>query len=98
MARDAIARLYDVDARGMKLIPRPGENGTKVGNFWPGGMELEGKKGKSIAPDQMHESIWATRLSGGTNMRMDYLELTIRGEVITRDKDLVLKISGTGQE
>src|SRR5262249_62406628 len=39
-----------------------------------------------------------TRLSGGTDMRMDYLEITARGEVIARDKELVLKVSGTGQE
>jgi hypothetical protein len=37
-------------------------------------------------------------LSGGTNMRMDYLEITAKGEVIERDKELVLKVSGTGQE
>ena len=31
-------------------------------------------------------------------MRMDYLEITAKGAVIERDKELVLKVSGTGQE
>lgn len=67
--------------------------------FAPRGLiQFEAKKGKSINLDQMHESISATRLSGGTDMRMDYLEITVRGEVLERGKDLVLKVSGTGQE
>jgi hypothetical protein len=31
-------------------------------------------------------------------MSVDYLEITVKGEVIERDKELVLKVSGTGQE
>src|SRR5262249_1091074 len=42
--------------------------------------------------------ITATRLSGGTSMSMDYLEITAKGEVIDRNKELVLKVSGTEQE
>lgn len=98
MARDAIARLYDVDARLMKLTPLPRDKRPNVGNYLPGLIEFEAKKGKTIDLDQMHESISATRLSGNTGMRMDYLEITVRGEVIERDKELVLKVSGTGQE
>src|SRR5947209_5577912 len=98
MARDAIARLYDVDDRLMKLTPLPRDKRPNVGNYLPGLIEFEAKKGKSIDLDQMHESISATRLSGGTNMRMDYLEFTIRGEVIERNMELVLKVSGTEQE
>lgn len=98
MARDAIARLYDVDARMMKLVPLPRDKRPNVGNYLPGLIHFEAKKGKSVDLDQMHESISATRLSGGTNMRMDYLELTVVGEVQERGKDLILKVSGTGQE
>jgi hypothetical protein len=69
-----------------------------VGNYLPGLIQFEAKKGKSVDLDKMHESISATRLSGGTNMRMDYLEITIRGTVAERGKDLVLTVAGTGQE
>ena len=93
MARDAIARQYDVDADSIILQPQ----GPK-GNYQLGTIDFTPKKGRSIDLDKMHESITATRLSGGTRMGMDYLELTAKGEVIERDKELVLKVSGSGQE
>ena len=94
MACDAIARQYDVDADSTKLTRPEGQKG----GYQLGTIEFAAKKGKSIDLDKIHESITATRLSGGTNMRMDYLEITARGKVIERDKKLVLKVSGTGQE
>jgi hypothetical protein len=94
MACDAIARQYDVDADSTKLT-RPKE---QKGGYQLGTIEFAAKKGKSIDLDKIHESITATRLSGGTNMRTDYLEITAQGKVIERDKELVLKVSGTGQE
>jgi hypothetical protein len=94
MASDAIARQYDVDADSMLLIRPPGQKG----DHQLGTIEFAAKKGKSIDLDKIHESITATRLSGGTGMSMDYLELTAKGEVVERDKELVLKVSGTGQE
>jgi hypothetical protein len=96
MARDAIARQYDVDANSVKLSPLAKDLPEK--GYPPGKIEFVAKKGKSIDLDKIHESITATRLSGGTNMGMEYLEITARGEVMSRDKDLVLKVSGTGQE
>jgi hypothetical protein len=94
MACDAIARQFDVDANSTKLT-RPAD---QKGGYQLGTIEFAAKKGKSIDLDKISESITATRLSGGTNMRMDYLEITARGEVIERDKELILKVSGTGQE
>ena len=94
MALDAIARQYDVDADSTKLT-RPKE---QKGGYQLGTIEFAAKKGKSIDLDKIHQSITATRLSGGTSMGMDYLEITARGEVIKRDKELVLKVSGTGQD
>jgi hypothetical protein len=94
MACDAIARQYDVDASSIKLI-RPQD---QKGDYQLGTIEFAAKKGKSLDLDKIDESITATRLSGGTSMHMDYLEITAKGEVIPRDKDLVLKVSGTGQE
>jgi hypothetical protein len=93
MARDAIARQYDVDADSIILQPLE----PKV-SYQRGTIEFAPKKGRSIDLDKMCESITATRLSGGTNMSVDYLEITATGEVIERDKELVLKVSGTGQE
>jgi hypothetical protein len=93
MARDAIARQYDVDADSIILQPLE----PKV-SYQRGTIEFTPKKGRSIDLDKICESITATRLSGGTNMRMDYLEITAKGEVIERDKELVLKVSGTGQD
>ena len=93
MARDAIARQYDVDADS--IILQPSE--PKV-SYQRGTIEFAPKKGRSIDLDKIHESITATRLSGNTSMSMDYLEITAKGEVIERDKELVLKVSGTGQE
>jgi hypothetical protein len=94
MACDAIARQYDVDADSTKLT-RPKDQKSR---YQLGTIDFVAKKGKSIDLDKIHESITATRLSGGTGMRMDYLEITAKGEVIERDKELVLKVSGTGQE
>jgi hypothetical protein len=94
MACDAIARQYDVDAGSIKLI-RPKD---QKGDYQVGTIEFAAKKGKAIDLDRIDESIAATRLSGGTSMSMDYLEITARGEVVERGKDLILKVSGTGQE
>ena len=93
MARDAIARQYDVDADSIILQPLE----PKV-SYQRGTIEFAPKKGRSIDLDKICESIAATRLSGNTSMSMDYLEITAKGEVSERDKELVLKVSGTGQE
>lgn len=93
MARDAIARQYDVDADSIILQPIE----PKV-SYQRGTIEFAPKKGRSIDLDKISESIAATRLSGKTDMSMDYLEITAKGEVIQRDKELVCKVSGTGQE
>ena len=94
MARDAIARQYDVDADSIKLNRFEGE----MGDYQRGTIEFFAKKGKTIDLDKLDESIAATRLSGNTSMSIDYLEITAKGAVIKRDKELVLKVSGTGQE
>jgi len=93
MARDAIARQYDVDADSIILQPLE----PKV-SYQRGTIEFAPKKGRSIDLDKICESITATRLSGGTKMSIDFLEITAKGKVLERDKELVLKVSGTGQE
>src|SRR5262249_10059665 len=94
MARDAIARQYDVDADSITIVLPP----RQKGGYQLGAIKFAPKKGRSIDLDKLCESITATRLSGGTNMRVDYLEITAKGQLFERDKELVLKVSGTGQE
>src|ERR1700736_2688823 len=93
MAPDAIARQYDVDKNSVLLTCEPG-----TGSYRPGTIVFHAKKGKSLDLDQIRESIAATRLSGGTSMGMDYLEITASGVVEFGDKEAVLKVSGTDQQ
>jgi hypothetical protein len=94
MARDAISRQFDVDKNSVYLTPT---DPNVKGGYKPGTVTFNAKKGKSIDLEKMRESIAATRLSGGTNMRMDWLEITATGNVAPAGNDLVLKIAGTGQ-
>src|SRR5262245_38081767 len=92
MARDAIARQYDVDKNSVHMTCD-----TDKGGYRPGTITFQAKKGRSLDLEKLRESIAATRLSGGTNMKMDWLEITVKGEVSGAD-ELVLKVSGSGQE
>jgi hypothetical protein len=92
MARDAIARQYDVDKNRVTLTCEDGKGGYR-----PGTIAFFPKPGKSLDLRKMMESITATRLSGGTNMSMDYLEITATGEVALDAKTVLLKVSGTKQ-
>ena len=86
MAADAIARQYDVDKNSVNLFCEPGK-----GNYRPGTITFLAKKGSSIDLDKIRESITATRLSGGTNMSVDYLEITATGQIQAADKEVLLK-------
>ncbi len=97
MARDAIARQFDVDKNSVKLV-REDSKEPRKGGYHPGTITFNAKKGKSIDLEKVRESIAATRLSGGTNMRMDWLEITALGAVTARGNDLILKVAGTGQQ
>ena len=91
MARDAIARQYDVERNSMILTCAEGK-----GSYRPGTITFQPKKGRSLDLTKIRESIAATRLSGGTAMSVDYLEITALGAVEIRAKELVLIVSGTG--
>ncbi len=94
MARDAITRQYDVDKNLVTLFCEPGK-----ASYRPGVITFHAKKGKSIDLDKVYNSLVATRLSGGTNMRVDYLEITVRGTVAgNADKGLILRVGGSGEE
>jgi hypothetical protein len=93
MARDAIARQYDVDKNRTLLICE-----TDTGRYRPGTITFFPKKGKSLDLRKMRESLTATRLSGGTAMSMTSLVLTATGEVVLDGKTALLKVSGTTQQ
>ena len=79
MARDATARQYDVDADAVRLDIAKGE------------VTFKAKRGRLVDLDKLHESIWATRLSGGTGMALNWLDVTAVGEVVVEKERLVLK-------
>jgi hypothetical protein len=68
------------------------------GKYRPGTVTFRAKEGKSINLGKIQELIAATRLSGHTNMRVDYLEITVRGNLLLRDDTAVLQVSGAGQQ
>lgn len=85
MARDATARQYDVDADAVRLDITKGE------------ITFRAKKGRLVDLDKLHESIWATRLSGGTGMGMNWLDVTAVGEVVVEKERVALKVQGSDQ-
>ena len=85
MARDATARLYDVDADAVTLdIP----NGI---------VTFRARPGRLIDLDQLHESIWATRLSGKTGMHLNWIDVTATGAVVRVHGQTRLQVTGTDQ-
>ena len=96
MAADAIARQYDVDKNRVILVCEPGNS-----NYLPGTITFYPKKGKSVDLRKMEESLRATRLSGGTGMSVESLEITATGEVTVSEGStavLTLEVSGTKQK
>ena len=83
MARDATARQFDVDADEVKLDQKTGE------------ITFRAKKDRLVDLDKLHESIWATRLSGNTGMGVNWLDVTAVGEVVAEKDRLVLKVTGS---
>ena len=93
MARDATARLYDVDAQSvvfhrLKLTDK----------YDQATITFRAKKDKLIDLEQLHESVWATRLSGGTSSGVVCLKITAVGQVTTTGDETVLNISGTDRQ
>ena len=93
MARDAISRQYDVEKNSM-IYTCEGEKGS----YRPGVITFFPKKGKTLDIDKIRESINATRLSGGTGMKVDYFEITALGDVTFGPGEPMLKVSGTEQQ
>ena len=90
MVREAATRLYDVD-RNAVIVKKL----TETGNYDTGTIAIRAKAGKLIDLDQLHESIWATRLSGGTKSGLVSMEVTAVGESAMQGNELVFKVSGS---
>jgi hypothetical protein len=86
VARDAIARQYDVDKNAVEL------------HISDGKITFSAKKGKSIDLDKIRASIRATRLSGNTGMELHSLDITAVGTARAAGPDLLLNVAGTRQQ
>jgi hypothetical protein len=90
VARDAISRLYDVQASSV-VYTKP----QARGKYDYGTVTFKASKGKRIDLDKLHESVWATRLSSETNSGLVRLDVTVVGEVVAVGKSIVLKVPGS---
>ncbi len=93
MACDATARLYDVDEDSVVF-----KKLDKTKRYDQGTVTFRARKGALIDLDKLHESIWATRLSGGTRSGIVSLEVTVIGELQTSSQQTVLKVAGSNAE
>jgi hypothetical protein len=85
VARDAIARQYDVDADAVDM------------DIGRGLIKFRARKGRLVDLDKIHESIWATRLSGRTGMALNWIDVTAVGEVVADRKGVRLQVAGSDE-
>lgn len=82
MARSAIARLEDVERDSVKL---DADKGLLI---------FEARKGRSLSPDKVLAAIKATSF----HSRLNYLEITVGGEIVIRESETRLQVAGTNAE
>lgn len=90
MACEATARLYDVD-EDLVVFKRL----RKTAKYDQATVTFRARPGKLIDLDKLHESIWATRLSGGTRSGLVSLDVTAIGEVKRTDDGILLNVAGS---
>jgi hypothetical protein len=93
VARGATARLYDVDHDRLKFVKL-----RLTKKYDQGTISFHARKGSLVSLDKLHESIWATRLSGGTNSGVICLDVTAVGDLVESDNQIVLSINGTQRQ
>jgi hypothetical protein len=93
VARGAIARLYDVDDDTVVFKRFNVKN-----KYDHATVTFRAKKDKLIDLQKMHESLWATRLSGGTRSGVICLEVNVVGEVARTGDETILHRDGTDQQ
>jgi hypothetical protein len=74
-----------VDADDVRLDTKKGE------------IAFRAKKGRLVDLDKLHESIWATRLSGNTGMSLRWIDVTAAGNLVLEQKQLQLRVTGSDQ-
>ena len=85
---DATARLYDVDEDSVVF-----KKLQQTDRYDQGVVTFRARKGRLIDLDKLHESIWATRLSGGTRSGLVSLEVVAVGEAIRTQDGMLLKVA-----
>ena len=90
MACDAIARLYDVDENSAVFTKL-----DRTEKYDQGTFTFRAHKGRFIDLNKLHESVWATRLSGGTRSGLVSLEVTTIGRIETRGDKTILNVEGS---
>ena len=93
MARDATARLYDVDDEAL-IYKRL----NLTAKYDQATITFRAKKDKRIDLQKLHESVWATRLSGGTGSGVICLKITASGDVAVADSETVLNVGGEDRQ
>lgn len=92
MAVDATARLYDVDEDTVVFKRLKEKEQYDQGVF-----TFRARKGRLVDLDKLHESLWATRLSGGTRSGLIELQVSVIGKVKREKEGLVLHVLGTNR-
>jgi hypothetical protein len=90
VACDATSRLYDV-AHESVVFKRL----DKTKSYDQGLIIFQARKGALVDLDKLHESVWATRLSGGTRSGLVKLDVTTIGELSRSDDAITLNVSNS---
>ena len=90
MACDATARLYDVDDDQLVFT-----KSNVLKKYDISTIEFQARPGKLVQLDKLHESIWATRLSGGTRSGLVKIEVTVVGRAAREGDRTVFHVEGS---
>jgi len=93
VAREATARLYDVDEDSVVF-----KKLNQTEKYDQGVVTFRARKGKLIDLDKLHESVWASRLAHGTRSGLVSLDVVVIGEAIQTRDGMRLKVSGSESE
>jgi len=93
VAREATARLYDVDEDSVVF-----KKLNQTEKYDQGVITFRARKGKLIDLDKLHESVWASRLAHSTRSGLVSLDVVVIGEAIQTRDGMRLKVSGCESE
>jgi hypothetical protein len=93
VAREATARLYDVDEDSVTF-----KRLNQTEKYDQGVVRFRARKGRLIDLDKLHESVWASRLAHSTRSGLVSLDVVVIGEAIRSGNGMRLKVSGSDAE